>query len=268
MLTILGNAPNEPFAIDAFVRAGQMLVDWWNTTVETHGRNRNSNAEEAVSNCLQRFLMKTTRMAALQVLCPILEAINHHPREIYYIIHGLTMIEDNSPNTDQYWYLWKLFADGVQRATWVARLDNRQFGREMISALLLNLCWKDDVRHWRSLEGYADQVHSLFESLPPSSTVLDYYVHFLYHIGQQSLPDAFVRIAKSLDRGDKQTMLRISNTIFLLEVLLQQNVYGRPLELKQNSIVRSAVFSLLDILIENGSSAAFKMRDDFATPAA
>lgn len=44
----------------------------------------------------------------------------------------------------------------------------------------------------------AHHVHALFEDLPPSSTVLDDYVRFLYHIGEQSLPEAFVRIAKRL----------------------------------------------------------------------
>jgi hypothetical protein len=47
------------------------------------------------------------------------------------------------------------------------------------------------VRHWRSLEGHAHHVHSFFESLPPSSLVLDDYVRFLYHVGEQSLPESF-----------------------------------------------------------------------------
>jgi hypothetical protein len=56
------------------------------------------------------------------------------------------------------------------------------------------------------------------------------------------------------------------NTVFLLEVLLQRYVYGRPLELKRDSNLRDAVLFLLDLLVENGSSAAFRMRDDFVTP--
>ena len=47
------------------------------------------------------------------------------------------------------------------------------------------------MRHWRSLEGHAHHVHSFFESLPPSSLVLDDYVRFLYHVGEQSLPESF-----------------------------------------------------------------------------
>jgi hypothetical protein len=50
-------------------------------------------------------------------------------------------------------------------------------------------------------------------------------------------------------------------------MLLQRHVYGRPLELKQNRTLREAVLFLLDVLVEEGSSAAFRMRDDFVTPA-
>jgi hypothetical protein len=45
-------------------------------------------------------------------------------------------------------------------------------------------------------------------------------------------------------------------------------VYGRPLELKQDPRIRDAVLYLLDVLVDCGSSAAFKMRDDFVTPVA
>jgi len=98
--------------------------------------------------------------------------------------------------------------------------------------------------------------------------VLGDYVHFLYHIGERSLPEAFVRLSESVKRGAAQAMLAKTNTVFLLEVLLQRFVYGRPLELKRDPSVRQAVLCLLDTFVESGSSAAFRMRDNFVTPAA
>ena len=52
----------------------------------------------------------------------------------------------------------------------------------------------------------------------------------------------------------------------MLEVLLQRHVDRRPLELKRDERVRDEVLYLLDTPVENGSSAAFRMRDDFVTP--
>ena len=128
--------------------------------------------------------------------------------------------------------------------------------------------WKDNIRHWRFLDGYAHLVHGLFEALPATSIVFDDYARFLYHIGERSLPDAFVRVAASLRRGNTQKMLAESNIVFTLEMLLQRYVYGRPLELKRDARIRDAVLFVLDCLVESGSSAAFRMRDDFVTPAA
>ena len=48
--------------------------------------------------------------------------------------------------------------------------------------------------------------------------------------------------------------------------MLQRHVYGRPLELKRERTLRDAVLFLLDLLVEQGSSSAFQMRDDFVTP--
>jgi hypothetical protein len=96
--------------------------------------------------------------------------------------------------------------------------------------------------------------------------MLDDYLRFLYHIGEQSLPRSFIPIAKRLQQGDPAQMLRKGNTVYLLEVLLQRYVYGKPLELKSQSDLRDAVLLLLDMLVEQGSSAAFRMRDDFVTP--
>ena len=109
-------------------------------------------------------------------------------------------------------------------------------------------------------------MHSFFEILPPSSLVLDDYVRFLYHVGEQSLPESFIRIAKRLTVGDAKQMLAKGNTVFMLEVLLQRQVYSRPLEMKRKRELRNSVLFLLDQLVENGSSASFRMRDDFVTP--
>lgn len=57
-----------------------------------------------------------------------------------------------------------------------------------------------------------------------------------------------------------------ANVVSMLEVLLQRHVYGRPRELARDHNLREAVLHLLDVRIELGSSAAFRMRDDFVTP--
>lgn len=271
ILAILGQVPNEPLAVAAHRRASEDLVGCWNREHDRSRdrRDRNFHREQAISDRIQQFAMRASDTDAEQVLQPILEAVDRHPREIHNVIQGFTSSEDSNPNTPHYWFLWNLFAERIKRAKWLADLDREHpHGSEVLSAIFLTAWWKDDVRHWRSLEGYAHNVDALFDALPPVWIVLDSYVRFLYHIGERSMPAAFVRIASALGRGNPADMLRESNTVFMLEVLLQRHVYARPLELKRDPTLREAILHVLDVLVESGSSAAFRMRDDLVTPAA
>lgn len=273
ILAIFVQAPVEAVAIAAFQRLATTLVEWWDADDDRRrdqsqeGPERNYEVEPSLTELLENFLLRTTTADATTIIKPIIDAIDRHPDRVYWILIGLIGIEDRQPNTLQFWSLWELFADKVRHAEWLANIeDEHAIGNEMISAIFLGTRWKEGVRYWRSLEGHSGHVHALFEDLPASSTVLDDYLRFLYHIGEQSLPEAFIRIAKRLQQGNPRKMMRKGNTVFLLETLLQRYVYGRPLELKRQSDLRKAVLSLLDLLVENGSSAAFRMRDDFVTP--
>jgi hypothetical protein len=273
ILAILGQSPGEAMAIAGFGRLANTLVGWWDADDDRHRHQeeqrheRNHETEATMSHLLQNFLLRASAPAATRIVQPILDAVDRHPRNVYWLVLGLIGVEDRQPNTQQFWVLWKLFADRVRRAKWLGGIDDEHAsGNQMIRAIFLGTWWKKRVRHWPSLEGHADYLDALFENLPASPTVLDSYVRFLYHVGEQSLPQAFIRISRRLQQGDPRQMLRDGNTVFLLEVLLQRYVYGRPLELKRQSELREAVLVLLDLLVENGSSAAFRMRDDFVTP--
>lgn len=271
ILAILGQVPDDPLAVAAHRRASEDLVECWNREHDRSPdrRDRNFHREQAISDRIQQFVMRASDADAEQVLQPILEAVDRHPREVHNLIQGFTSSEDSNPNTPHYWFLWNLFAERVKRAKWLAHLDrDHPHGREVLSTIFLTAWWKDNLRHWRSLEGYAYNVDALFDALPPVWIVLDSYVRFLYHIGERSMPAAFVRLANALRRGNPPAMLRESNTVFMLEVLLQRHVYARPLELKRDPALREAILYVLDVLVESGSSAAFRMRDDFVTPAA
>jgi hypothetical protein len=212
-------------------------------------------------------VLQTTPEVARTILQPILDSVDRDPRDLHEFVRGMTSAEVQQSNPPRFWFIWDLFAERIRRAPWIARLGQRySTGDELIAAIFLRWYWDDNTRHWESLDGYAQRIDRLIMDLPATSAVLDDYVRFLYHIGERSLPEAFVLLAQRLQAGTAQEMLKNANTVFMLEVLLQRHVYGRPLELKREQRTRDAVLSLLDTLVDNGSSAAFRMRDDFVTP--
>ncbi len=267
-LAILGQNPDHPRAVTGYTRLARVLVEVWiaGHRYETR-RERNYEEESSKADLLQRFVMKASPENAEVVMTTLLQSVETDPRELNTFILGVIGVEDRTRNTAHFWRIWKMFAGRVHQAKWLDTLDHEHAtGKELIYALFLGTQWKEGVRHWESVEGHFHLIQELFESLPASAIVLDAYVRCLYHVGERSLPAAFIGIAKKLRLATSQTLLRKSNTIAMLEVLMRRQIYAKPLELKRNPDMREAVISLLDALIDAGSSAAFRMRDDFVTP--
>jgi hypothetical protein len=272
ILLILRGAPAEPGATAAFGRVAKSLVQGWDSDDERRAkrkpRQRDHREEATQIDLLADFVLRAPLAASRAIIEPVLAAVEKHPREVERVLTRVIFAEDRAPATAQFWSLWELFAARVGSATWLARIDREHAeGDELLSAIFLGSGWKDGVRHWRSLEGYADRIHAFFAALPPSSAALQHYARMLYHVGEQSLPEAYVRIAAKLRSADPQPMLAGRSTVHLLELLLQRHVYSRPLELKRRRDLRESVLLMLDQMVEAGSSAAFRMRDDFVTPA-
>ena len=141
-----------------------------------------------------------------QSLAPFCDAIDRHSERAADGHAGADQSPGQQPEHGAVLVPVGAVCGGVKGATWVdpSGQDEHPDGSDLLSAVFLTSFWKDNVRHWRFLDGYAHLVHGLFEALPPSSIVLDDYARFLYHIGERSLPDAFVRIAHALRRGDPQ----------------------------------------------------------------
>lgn len=249
--------------------ARHLFKDWEADRDHIKPRRRNPRFEAECLKRLARFVMRLPVATVLAICEPLLNAVDEHPREVARFLQELIVIEDQTEGNSPFWDIWQAFADRVRTARWIDRLDSRYAGdAELLRTIFFGMSWQDGVRHWRRLEGFADRVDTLFESLPPCAMVLDAYCHFLYTIGEQSLPHGFVVVANRLQAGDAGQMLSKDNTVFYLESLLRRFVYSQPFRLKSNAEVRSAVLTILDHLVDSGSSAAYRMRDDFVTPIA
>ncbi len=276
ILSILQRAPDNTTAIKGFRHLAKVLVQWWDEDDERHHKvrrqARSPNAEVSLPIMLENFVLRVDAKTATEILTPVVESVDRHPRAVSRIIEGIIAAEDHFPSKRNFWPVWQLFADRIKRAAWLSHVDREHSeGAEVLSAIFLTQHWKEDTRHWKALsdgaqQSHAHRVHDLFNALPATSILLDNYVRFLYHIGETCLPDAFARIASKLQSGTAPDMLRRGNTVFILESLLRRYVYSRPIELKINATLRESVLYLLDTLVECGSSSAYRMRDDFVTP--
>ena len=93
------------------------------------------------------------------LLTPLLAAVDRHSQRAQVRHAGIDPPPRLPTRTQpRYWFLWGLIADAVKRAKWIARLDTDRHpdGTDLLSAVFLTSYWKDNVRHWRFLNGYAN----------------------------------------------------------------------------------------------------------------
>jgi hypothetical protein len=121
-------------------------------------------------------------------------------------------------------------------------------------------------RDWPPLHGETQRLRALFERLPPTKQGLKCYAYYLAKAGTPTLPDALLDVATKLTDTANHTLLSES-AIFYLEEILTRLIYGGNNRVRTESALRLATLRILDALIDAGSSPAYKLRDDFLTPA-
>ncbi|MER2512256.1 MAG: ATP-binding protein [Nitrosomonas ureae] len=268
MLQILQYHPQENFARIFNEYILEYIVNCWlaERRRPRSDARRDFKFEYESFERIAQFVLKLPASEALLLCGHLLDAVGNHPAEVAKFIDSLIIAEDRSTGKSPFWEIWQAFADRLCGASWVMDLDSRYAsGIDLLNKMFLGLAWKTGVRHWKHLKGNASRIDELFNRLPVSRATLNAYSRFLHDIGERSLPNGFVIIGERFgDRLMKEVL--DSNTVFYLESLLRRYVYGEPLMLKQNPRMRMAVLRVLDQLVEAGSSAAFRMRDDFVTP--
>lgn len=268
-LAMLARSTDDPDAVAAHARLARTLVKWWDEGAEDRNDPGHKRSHETVldlAKLIARYAHGCAPRDADAVLAPILSAVDTHPDKAEDILQEVIFEEDRVRASTTFWHIWALFAARMESAKWLPRADDRYTSADsLVRAIFLCSWWKEEARHWPPLEGKAHLLGELLLRLPPSRLALESYVRFLYRIGRRCVPGAFVTVAEYV-KGEPARLLSVSNTVFVLEVLLREWVYGHPIELKRDPRLRETVLSLLDHLVEAGSSAAFRMRDDFVTP--
>jgi conflict system STAND superfamily ATPase len=227
---------------------------------------RDYHAEAELTRAVARFAVRLPAEAAREMCAPLVAMVDKEPREAAKVIDDLISAADGGSN-DCFWALWQDFADRIAAAPWLSRLDrDRPLEADVINRICLSISWKDGVTHWARLDGEAQRVHRLAAKLPSVPATVEAYARFLFSIGQQSLPDAFVDVDALVRRGDAARLVTNTNVAYYLEALLGRFVYAQPYRLKTNARLFESVLRLLDALVIAGSSAAYRMRDDFVTP--
>lgn len=264
--TLLGPFAEWSESRDFFQRIPEWLSHTWRTR-HTPGSDteRDYSAEYELSRRVAKFALALPEEAALDLCAPFTALVPSDTRDAAHFLHDLIVAADGGAH-DSFWAIWQAFADAAVTAPWTANLRrDRPYQAELIHRLFLATYWKKGVTHWERLNGEAHRIDTLVTRFPSAPICVEAYSRFLYTIGRQSLPQAFVTLSSVLAPDDAVALVAGPDVGFYLESLLSV-VYTHPHALKADRDVAAAVLHVLDVLASAGSSAAYRMRDDFVTP--
>ena len=263
--SILGGIQESELARDFHLNVAQTVVDSWIEEEGNPSQRRHFESEYQMVDRFATFVLTLPADAALLCCKPFLDAVEVHPEEVETFITSLIAREDQmTEEVSSFWYLWQAFADRVLGAPWLPSISHeRSKGMSLVDKMLFGMPWEEGILKWRRLQGHEEAVDAFAGQLP----VVSSYARYLFSIGGGALPDSFVVVAEILQNGTDKDLLSNGSAVFCLESLLGRYVYGEPLTLKSDPRLRAAALSILDQLVEAGSSASYSMRDDFVTPA-
>ena len=189
--------------------------------------------------------------------------VDCHPDKLEWFIVTLIRRGITAPVESSFWDIWQAFSRRIVDASWSAGIRTcDSTGSILVDKMLFNIGWMNDRANLPPLIDHEDDVNSFVTNLPATQPVLTSFAHHLYSVGESSLPGALTVVAKRLQTGD----MLDGSAVSYLAATLQRHVYGQPQSLKTDPVPRKSTLTILDRLVDAGSSAAYRMRDDFTTP--
>ena len=213
--------------------------------------------------------MASTPVKALELVSPLLVAVENYPKGVESFLNWMLITELDKQGESTYWQVWTVFVDAIRKATWQKTLDSKYSeGHGPVSCSFLNINWNTGTRKWARLGNRFVDIDTHFVNSPLSAYTLRCYVQYLHHIGEDSLPNAFVLIFEKFGDQLGAAVVGDSNIKFYLDILVSRVLYENLLEIRRTQRQRESMMAILDALVQSGSSIAFQLRDDFVTPTA
>ena len=259
----------DPEAKALFVKFGEQLRATWDA--DRRGRRLPNGERQGfgyetevfVSDAIAFFALGLNEEEAVEFFAPFRDTARSHPKAVAKLLHQLSIKEDDRHRPDVFWALWSALSDGL--IEWVngTLQVERSVMDDVASAIFLGLPWKETTTTWRSMAGRDHLLVDAFARVQPCDEIIAHFATHLTTIGRGLLPAAMPVLARKLTEPCVHLTER---AISRLEKALANVIYSGAPNVRQDQNLRDATLRVLGVMIEAGSSTAYRMRDDFLTP--
>ena len=177
-------------------------------------------------------------------------------------IEQLVKVDDRFPYIDSFWRIWKIMYSKVIELS--VDQNTYRHNKSFLLNYLLTSNWKDEAVEWHSLP--INQARWLFggisKDLSGNTVVLHSIAKILSSVASNYLLDGAPWLYKAIEKHDGTKTKLETNTIYYLERILQKYVLQYRMKIKKDLIRKGQLVAVLDFMIENGSSSAYKIREE------
>jgi hypothetical protein len=271
LLTVFSNQPANEIGLAYLSRLVELLVASWAAkrasrgSAEADGEITKFEAGLAyeISSSLATIVLQLPPAEAQALTAPIRAAMGQASREAAEFLRSVILAQDGHEPHDTFMALWRSFAGAFE----AAQAKRSHEDTELLRPLFFNIRWKPGVREWAPLKGHEHEVGAFFQRLRPSEELIEAFSEFLGTVGRILVPDVLPALAAKLADGVGDFPLT-DHAIDWLEAILSSLIYGGAARIRAEKSLREGTLIILDTMIEGGSAAAYRMRDDFLTPLA
>lgn len=173
--------------------------------------------------------------------------------------------EDYVNRPDHFWQIWELFKDKVVDAS-ISGKDRYYSSRITESYLFARNTWKEDAREWHTFsKAQTSFFNDLTLRLGGNSSYLYSLSKLLCGLGSIYLEEGIFWLSSTI-KGNEISLSndRRNDTVYFLEKVLRKYIFINREKMMRTTKIKSAIISILDFLINNGSIVGYLLREDVA----
>lgn len=213
-------------------------------------------------NRFAHFILYSSKDKICTYLQPFIDNFSDS-RDTAQLLQEFIVTEDSLCHYDEFWIVWDTFYDSIVKI--YKKQDFHYYSNELIHNYLLAWpYWKADLKEWHTLKEREKWFYKkISEDIGHHPSVLYSISKILNQIGSSFINDGVIWISNILQNNPQYVSIELeTNTVYYIENLMKRYILMNRQTIKATLNIRNQVMTILDFLLERGSTAGYFLRED------
>ncbi len=211
---------------------------------------------------LAHFILTSPKDEIKLYLQPFIENFTNS-KDMAEFFEAFITVEDQLNQYEAFWVVWDAFYEKIVEVS--KQPGTYYYSKEIIRTYLLAWSyWREDITEWHSLkEREKVFFHKVAIDMGHCPTVLYSLSKILNNIASNYLEEGVSWLSTILQRNKELVTEELeTNTIYYLENVVRRYILKNRQKTKTTLRIRKQIISILNFLVERGSTTGYLLRED------